>query len=134
MVRIFFRYVLTINNSLLKNCEFIFFIFNLYTLYLICMYENLQLTLRTHSNNIRTNLNHKIKNKPYPYFIIFHIKIILYIPIDTIFCLWLYYYYYLCGNSYLGCFTVELYPTGPQVGQCFFPSIFFPAIDCPDDW
>jgi len=102
------------------------FIFILYIIHYILLYvcENLHLSLRTHSNDTRTNLNHKIKNKPCPCFIIFHIKIILYTYLLS--CLWLYYYYYLCGNSYLGCFTVELYPTGPQVGQCFFPSIFFP--------
>lgn len=35
---------------------------------------------------------------------------------------------YFCGsgdNSYLNCFTVELCPTGLQVGQCFFPWIIF---------
>lgn len=75
-----------------------------------------------YSNDTRKNLNHKInKNKPClssSFFLLFSTSKLHY-------TLYVFDCYYLYGNSYLGCFTVELYPTGLQVGQCFFPSTFY---------
>lgn len=100
---------------------------SLVTVYL-CIYYFTYLNIRW--NNTRENLNRTIKNNPCPssFYYSLHQNITL-LVFDC--------YYLSSSNSYLNCFTVELYSTGLQVGQCFFPRsflFFFPTTDCPDDW